>query len=398
MARTKRIRTVATATACTGVLLASAACGAGGSDSDTIVIGMSGPLTGGAAAYGTNIQSGLQLAIDDLNEQGVTVDGQEYQVELRSLDDHYAPDVAATNAQRLAEQDDAAVIFVPHAGGIQASQELNSTRTEFLLGAYSSDPKIVAQGNELTMMIPPNFESYIEPFVDQLKVDGVERLGLLGTSSEYGQEWTRLLSEEWSSRGGEVLSNNSIDYAEVSDFAGPVSRTLAQDPDVIFLGGPSQPTALIVEEARNQGYEGSFLFMDQPKFEEMEVFTDPENLNDAIGVKPAEHYDEPGTEHVVNRWDTEITDERPLTTEVSLNYQAMTLVVKAMEIAGSIDDPHAIRGALEEALGEVDDSFHVTGFPDEITDAGHLLNTELEVAYRTPEGEYEYLPIDQVDE
>src|SRR5690606_5096291 len=62
------------------------------------------------------------------------------------------------------------------------------------------------------------------------------------------------------------------------------------------------------------------------------------------------------------------------------------------------EDSRAIREALPEAIGEVDDHFHVTGFPTEITDAGHLRNMDLEAAYRTPQGEYEYLPIDQPDE
>ncbi|MBB3051637.1 branched-chain amino acid transport system substrate-binding protein [Prauserella isguenensis] len=401
MAPTRAIRPATTVAAalCTGVLLATSACGgAGGSDSDTIVIGYSGPLSGGAAAYGKNIQSGLQLAIGDLNEAGVTVDGQEYQVQLQSLDDQYAPDAAATNAQRLAEQDDAAVVFIPHAGGIQAAQELNSSRTEFLLGAYSSDPKIVEQGNELTMMIPPSFTSYAKPFVDKLTEDGQSRLGLLGTSSEYGQEWTKLVSDEWNSRGGRVLTDNSIDYATVSDFAGPVSRTLAENPDVIFLGGPSQPTAVIIEEARRQGYEGSFLIMDQAKFEEMEKFTDPANLNDSIGVKPVRDYDDPGTDDLIDNYADEVTKERPVTSEVALNYQAAAIVVTAMQQAGSIDDPTAIREALPDALGRVDERFHVSGFPTEITDAGHLRNADLEAAYRTPEGEYEYLSIDQPDE
>ncbi|MCR3722121.1 MULTISPECIES: ABC transporter substrate-binding protein [Prauserella salsuginis group] len=396
-----RIRPGATVTAaaCAGALLATSACGGGaGSGSDTIVIGYSGPLSGGAAVYGKNIQDGLQLAIDDLNERGVTVDGEEYRVELQSLDDQYAPDAAATNAQRLAEQDDAAVVFIPHAGGIQAAQELNSSRTEFLLGAYSSDPKIVEQGNELTMMIPPSFKSYAEPFVDKLTQNGESKLGLLGTSSEYGQEWTKLVTEEWKSRGGQVLSDNSIDYATVSDFAGPVSRTLADNPDVIFLGGPSQPTAVIIEEARRQGYEGSFLLMDQAKFEEMEEFTDPENLNNAIGVKPVRDYDDPGTDDLLDAYAEKVTKKQPVTSEVALNYQSAAIVVTAMQQAGSIDDSAAIREAIPDAIGEVDEHFHVSGFPTEITDAGHLRNKDLEAAYRTPEGEYEYLPIEQPDE
>ena len=37
---------------------------------DVVNIGYSGPLSGGAAYYGRNVQSGLQLAVDELNEAG----------------------------------------------------------------------------------------------------------------------------------------------------------------------------------------------------------------------------------------------------------------------------------------------------------------------------------------
>lgn len=389
------------AAVCAGSLIALAGCGgeaSGDGGGGTITIGYSGPLSGGAAAYGTNIQDGMQMAVDALNEIGVTVDGDEYTVELAALDDMYQPNTAATNAQRLAEQDDAAVIFVPHSGGIQAAQELNSGRSSFLLGAYSSDPAILASGNPLSMMIPPSFKSYAQPFIEQIKTDGVEKLGLLGTASEYGHSWTGLITEEWEAQGGEVLTDNSIDYSTVTDFAGPVSQALSEEPDTIFLGGPSQPTALIIEEARNQGYEGSFLIMDQAKFEEMEIFTDPENLNDSIGVMPVVEFEDPGTDAFVEAYDEVVDGARPVTTEVSLHYQSVALAVKAMEVAGTIDDPEAIRASIEDALGQVDDRFRVSGFPTTITDAGHLQNEDLKVAYRNTDGDYEFIDIENAED
>ena len=46
-----------------------AACGAK-KTSNTLVIGMSGPLTGGAALYGTAVKNGAQMAVDEINEKG----------------------------------------------------------------------------------------------------------------------------------------------------------------------------------------------------------------------------------------------------------------------------------------------------------------------------------------
>ena len=105
----RTIRGVATM-ASGGLVATLAACGGsggGGSDSGTITIGYSAGISGGAAEYGINVQNGLQMAIDEVNEAGVEVDGTEYTVELESLDDQYQPGTTGTNAQRLVQQDGA---------------------------------------------------------------------------------------------------------------------------------------------------------------------------------------------------------------------------------------------------------------------------------------------------
>lgn len=394
----RTVRLVA-ATATGGLVATLAACGASGgsgSGADTIVIGYSAGISGGAAEYGKNVQSGLQMAIDQINEAGVEVDGKEYTVRLESLDDQYQPSATGTNVQRLVQKEGATVVFVPHAGGIKAAQELNSGRTEFLIGAYSSDPEILAGNNPLTVMIPPSFVSYIEPFIDKVDTQGSGKLGLLATSSEFGQQWTKYATKAWEDAGGEVLENNNINYGTVSDFAGPVAKTLAGDPDVILVGGPSQPTAIIIEEARKQGFDGSFMILDQAKYEEMEEFTDPKNLNNSVGIAPLTAF--PDTEDFIASYQEKYSTDKPVNADIALNYQALPIFIEAMETAGTIDDPKAIREAIGESIHEVDPKFRVAFAPDRITDKGHLLADDLKAAYRNEDGQYETFPIDQPKE
>jgi len=390
----KRVFTKAAAVASVGMLAAVAACGGGSSsDEGTIVIGYSAGLSGGAAEYGVNVQNGLKMAIDELNEEGVEVDGKKYTVKLESLDDQYQPGTTGTNVQRLVEKEGASVVFVPHAGGIKAAQELNSGRTEFLIGAYSSDPAILDSGNELTVMIPPSFDSYVGPFIEKVKKKDGAKLGLMATASEFGQEWTKTAVEKWEAAGGTVLAKNNIDYGTVSDFAGPVAKTLAGKPDVILVGGPSQPTALLIEEARKQGYEGAFMIIDQAKFEELEEFTDPKNLNNSVGIMPLPLFE--GTDQFIADYKEKFSSEKPVNADIALNYQALPIFIEAMKIAKSTDDPKAIRKAMPEAVKAVKGVFFV---PDSITDKGHLQADGLQAAYRNAQGEYEPFAITQPEE
>ncbi|USX45845.1 ABC transporter substrate-binding protein [Dietzia kunjamensis] len=385
-----------------GLVATLAACGSsgggGGSDEEgTIVIGYSAGISGGAAEYGKNVQNGLQMAIDEINEAGVEVDGKEYTVKLESLDDQYQPGTTGTNAQRLVQKEGAVVVFIPHAGGIKAAQELNSTgRADFLIGAYSSDPDILAANNPLTVMIPPSFVSYIDPFIAKADTQGKGKLGLLATDSEFGQEWTKHATKAWEEAGGEVLSNNNINYGTVSDFAGPVSKTLSEKPDVILVGGPSQPTAIIIEEARKQGFKGSFMILDQAKYEELEEFTDPKNLNNSVGIAALNQFD--GTEDFIAKYKEKFSSDKPVNADIALNYQALPIFIKAMETAGTTDDPEAIREAMGESTTEVDESFRVAFAPDRITDKGHLIAEDLMASHRTKDGEYEVFPIEQPKE
>lgn len=308
-----------------------------------VSIGFSGPLSGGAAFYGKDTQSGIEMAINEINRTGIKVKGEKVTFKLVSLDDRYLPNQTATNVKRLTSQG-INIIFVPHAGGILTVQPLTA-RENFLLAAYSSEPKILEAKNPLTFMLPPRYDNYLQPFTQtQMKAFG-KRLALVGTSSAYGKQWTDALSAEWKKQGGTVLKDNSVDYNTTVDFSGAITKALSEKPDVIFVGGPSQPTALAVKAAREQGFKGGFIMMDQAKFEQMEDVVPMAYLNGSVGVLPVK--ESAGTNIFVSQYQKAY--KKVPTSEQALNYAGMHIVAKAMELAGTTSDPKAIRAKLDQA-------------------------------------------------
>ena len=130
---------------------------------ETVKIGFTGPLSGGAALYGKNVTSGIEMAIKEVNAAGLEVAGKKVTLELVALDDKYSPAEAAINARRLVQQYHTPAVFVPHSGGIYAMQAFNE-QEKFIVMAYSSTSKITEVGNKLSIRIPPTFNSYIVPF------------------------------------------------------------------------------------------------------------------------------------------------------------------------------------------------------------------------------------------
>jgi branched-chain amino acid transport system substrate-binding protein len=376
-----------------GTVLGACGDGGGGEGSEVVNIGLSGPMSGGAAFYGRNVQNGLQLAIDEINEQGgVEVDGRQVTFRLVVLDDKYLPNETAINVRRLLQQNRTPVIFVPHVGGILAVQGFNTRDPKFLLAAYSSDPRVLREGNPLTMMIPPRYDSYVAPFSRVVMQRFGTRLGLLPTSTTYGREWRDVVAAEWRRQGGTVLGDHSVDYNTTTDFSGPVTRALSDRPDVLLVGGPSQATALAIRAARQQGFRGGFIVMDQAKFEEMDDIVPLDFLEGSVGVFPLERYTNPGSVRFVERFRQKFGQDATPTSESGLNYHAMNVLALAMQIAGTTTDVEAIRAALPQAA----ERFPADLRPYEygmVTPQGHL--TGEVIAASVENGQFIELPIPQ---
>lgn len=123
-------------------------------------IGYSGPLSGPAAQYGRNVLNGIEMAAKEINESGgFKVGGQTYKIQVVPLDDKYLPNETGTNAKRLVQEHKTPLIFIPHSGGVFATQVFNE-QDGFIVAAYTSEPRIEERGNRLTVGIPPKYDIY----------------------------------------------------------------------------------------------------------------------------------------------------------------------------------------------------------------------------------------------
>lgn len=315
----------------------------------TINIGYTGPLSGPAAFYGENTLSGLQMAVEEINRNGgFNVNGINYEINLISLDDKYLPNEAGTNAKRLVQEYNTPIIFVPHSGGIFALQVFNEI-DNFIIGAYSSEPAITKQGNSLTLRIPPKYDGYIEPFTDYQMERFGKKIAFLPTATQYGKDWAETLAPVWEAKGGEIVYNSSIDFNTETDYFTTVSNALQNNPDVLFVGGPSEPTALVIKQARELGFKGGFIIMDQAKLDEIAaVLGGMEMLEGSSGTLPLINSIEPENQKFFDDY-KEKYGKNP-GSEAGYHYLAMYLFVEAMKAAGTVDDPEAIMANIQKGM------------------------------------------------
>lgn len=361
-----------------GITVASALLLAQGAYAEqTLNIGFTGPLSGGAALYGENTLSGLRMAMEEINDAGgVAIGDETYQVELINLDDRYSPSQAATNAKRLVQESEVKAIFVPHTGGTFALQDFN-VDDDFLIMSYSSEPSITQRGNPLTLRIPPKFSGYVDTFSDYAQEHYGTTLGIAGATHEYAKVWTESITEAWEEKGGEIVANNPMDYNKSADFYTGVSRVMAANPEVMFVGGASEPTGLVVQQARQLGFQGAFILMDQAKLDEVaEVAGGLEMMEGAIGVVPLSVYETDEAKSFVERYRDE-HDKTP-GSEAAYNYLGLHALAKAMELASSTQ-PQDVRDAMDEAITEMEQRYNVYDVQGVTDDGGFITRTTMAV-------------------
>lgn len=319
---------------------------------EVIKIGFSGPLSGGAALYGKNVLDGMQMAVAEINAAGLEIAGKAGKLELVALDDKYNPSETAINARRLVQEHKTPAILCPHSGGSLAMQTTNEQQKVLLL-SYTSVPQVVARGNTLTIRLPPEFTSYIDSFISHSMQTFGKNVGIASADHDYGKAWVAAFKPAWEKAGGKIVSENLMSYNRSTDFYSGVSRSLAGKPDVLFIGGASEPTGLVVKQARELGFKGGFMIIDQAKLDEISrVIGGYEMLEGAIGVLPLMEDRSEAAVDFVGRY-RKIHPDRFPSSEVSFNYTAVHATVAAMKLAGTATDAVAIRAQMAKAFASL---------------------------------------------
>ena len=314
-----------------------------------VLIGLTAPMSGGGAQYGADCQRGIEMALNDINKDGgIKIGDDSYVVKLSTLDDKAEPEQGVSNATRLATDEGAKIIFCPVATVIFPLLDINEIPDEeFLILAYTSIEMVTDEGNELIVMPPPPFTIFTEEFTELAMGQGWTKLAMLQTTGAFGDAWAKGMGLAWQTAGGTITEHARSDYYTETDFVPFLNKALASNPDVLLIGGPSQPTALLVEQAKSLGFEGGFIVMEQAKLDAMAEQIGIDKLENCIGVAPVKA-PFPATPVFAERYREEY--DAQLTWETAINYTAMIMLKDAMEAAKSVDDPMAIRKAIAGVL------------------------------------------------
>jgi len=222
-----------------------------------ILIGTIQDLSGPISAYGKAARNGLQLRIDEINEQG-GVHGRK--LRLITEDHGYDPKRAVLAAQKLVNQDKVFLI----ASHIGTPQNNAAMPIQFEKGVINFMP--LSAGRE--MFDPPHrlkfasVASYYETIrmnaPELFKEKKAKKACVLYQDDDYGLEVLRGAEAGFKGIGVELTEKTTYKRG-ATDFSSQVARLKAAECDFVVLGTIVRETIGSIAEARKIGYSPTFL-------------------------------------------------------------------------------------------------------------------------------------------
>ncbi len=243
----------AAAVLCTGLAAAQSQ----GVSKDEIRIGTIQDLSGPLAGYGKQTRNGMQLAVDEINEQG-GVNGRKFKLYVE--DSGYDPKKAVLAAQKLVNQDK---IFIM-AGHIGTAQNMAAMPVQFDKNVINFFPLTAARE-----MYEPHHRlkySFAATYYDQMRITlpklvkdkGAKRVCTIYQDDEFGLEVQRGAEAGLKGLGMELVEKTSFKRG-ATDFSSQVAKMKAANCDLVVLGTIIRETIGTVGEARKTGFNPIFL-------------------------------------------------------------------------------------------------------------------------------------------
>lgn len=334
------------------------ACGSGGGNGDEIVIGHAGPMTGDSAQFGDMKNKAIQLAIDEVNENG-GIDGKK--VKLITEDDTGNPKEAPNVAQKLAQNNDVLSVI----------GHWNSSCTLAARGIYdAAGIPLLADSVNKSLTDGTTKYSYRISLTDTVQAEslakyayetmGKRKAAIMYTANDFGTGLMEDFKRAFEEIGGEVVASETYFEGQSKDFSPQLTKIKGQDPDLMFVAGYYVETALIAQQAKEMGFDVQMLGTEGISSDELiKLGGDAvEGIVFAGFFHPDIEY--PGTKEFVTQF-REKYDRDP-DTYAALAYDSAKLIFTGVEEKG------ATREGIIEFLEGVEDFPGVAGpisFDDE---------------------------------
>ncbi len=223
-----------------------------------ILLGSIQDLSGPIAGFGKQTRLGMQLRVDELNEQTGGINGRK--IKILFEDSQYDPKKAVLAAQKLVNQDKVFAIV----GHIGTAQNLAAMPVQFEKNVMNLYPITAAREmyepfHRLKFSFAASYYDQMAIFLPRLmKEKGAKKACIMYQDDEFGLEVLRGAEAGMKKMNMELVEKTSFKRG-ATDFSSQVARMKAANCDMVVLGTIIRETIGGIAEARKTGYNPVFL-------------------------------------------------------------------------------------------------------------------------------------------
>ncbi|MEI6001306.1 branched-chain amino acid ABC transporter substrate-binding protein [Paraburkholderia bengalensis] len=238
---------------------AAVAASAPASEVTIVKIGHAAPLTGGIAHLGKDNENGARLAIEEINAQGLTIDGRKIQLQLDAQDDAGDPKTGTQVAQKLVDDHVVAVVGHLNSGVSIPASKIYSDAGIVQISPSSTNPAYTQQGFKTTFRVVatdaqqgPALANYAT------KALGAKRIAVVDDATAYGKGLADEFAKTAEAGGAKIVAREATND-RATDFRAILTKIKSAQPDAIMFGGMDATGGPFTKQAAALGIRAKIL-------------------------------------------------------------------------------------------------------------------------------------------
>jgi branched-chain amino acid transport system substrate-binding protein len=224
-----------------------------------VKIGLAAPITGPQAHIGIDIRNGTQLAVDDINAAGLTIDGKKIKLELVAEDDEANPTKATTVAQKMVDSKVVAVVGHFNSGASIPASKIYSDAGIPQISPSSTNPKYTQQGFKTTFRVVANDDQQ-GPVGAKFALEKLKpkTIAVIDDSTAYGQGLADTFEAAAKAGGAKIVAREHTTDKD-TDFKAILTKIKGRKPDLVFFGGIDPQAGPMMKQLTELGIKAKFM-------------------------------------------------------------------------------------------------------------------------------------------
>ena len=223
-------------------------------------IGSASPASGPSAHLGKDTENGARLAIEDLNAQGLTIDGKKVKWVLLAEDDGGDPKQGTAVAQKLVDAGVVGVVGHLNSGTTVPASKIYHSAGIPQISPSATTPLYTHQGFASAFRVVAN-DNMIGGILGRYAVVTLKarRVAVIDDRTAFGQGLADEFIKGVKAAGATEIVSRQFTNDKASDFNAILTQVRSRNPDLIFYGGMDAVAGPMLKQIKALGMAARFM-------------------------------------------------------------------------------------------------------------------------------------------